>query len=375
MLQQAIRRQTDYDQASAELDEWRRTRNSEEFARATTATRKKIEVRRMEIGQRQSEAEKKLKLALDGLAELPDLSAAHVAQVQYAVDEAEMLKFQNELKEWIRQASQHPVMQKKEPEPPEKPEEKIVTVEDPFSLEPNGWTLDNIRSAFVELENRLGGLSDQVYSEDYTSIRDEVQGELQARAEQLGASFATGAQALIAHCEEQQQQVENALSDRAERVAALLQERTKLKGELLACQTLQGSLDTTLGEVRGHVAKQIYVLTRSQLALLLEQVEQCHPHDEQEITALTSLIQNELVTTHAPPEVKIVPDELLPPLLHLINPCLQNDVLPIIEKFTSEFLQHNRQLQRAVKEVSDIIVNKVDGLKIKAHALKGMNKA
>lgn len=370
-----MRRQTEYDQASAELDQWRRTRNSEEYARATTATRKKIEARRIEIGQRQLDAEKKLKLALDGLAELPDLSAAHLARVQYAVNEAEMLKFHNELREWIQQAIQHPVMQQKEPEPLEEPEEKSVTPEDPFSRDPNEWTLDDIRNAFVELENRLGGLSDQVYSEDYTSLRDEVQPELQARTEQLGASFATGAQASIAHCEQQQQKVENALSDRAERVAALLQERTRLKGELLACQALQGSLDTTLGEVRDRVARQIHVLTRFQLASLLEQVEQSHPHDEQEVMALTSLIQNELVTTHAPPEVKIVPDELLPPLLHLINPCLQNDVLPIIEKFTSEFLQHNRQLQRAVKEVSDIIVNKVDGLKINAQALKGMTVA
>ena len=287
-----------------------------------------------------------------------------------------MSKFQNDVKEWVRQASQHPVMQQKESEPPQEPEVQSPTPEDPFSLDPNDWTLDNIRNAFVELENRLGGLSDQVYYlEDYTSLRDEVQRELQARREQLGENFETATQALIAQCEEQQQKVENALSDRAERVAALLQERTKLKGELLACQTLQGSLDTTLGEVRDRVAKQIHVLTRSQLAYLLDQVEQSHPHDEQEVTDLTSLIQNELVTTRAPPEVKIVPDDLLPPLLHLINPCLQNDVLPIIEKITSEFLQHNRQLQRVLKEVSDIIVNKVDGLKTNAQALKSMNKA
>ena len=377
-LQQAVRRQTEFDQATAELDQWRKTRNSEEFARATPATRTKLEARRIEIGQKQLDAEKKLKLALDGLVELPELSAAYSAQIQYAVNETEMLKFQSGLKAWIQQASQHPVMQKKkekEPKPPEDTKEKSITPEDPFSRDPSEWTLDNIKSALVELENGLGVFSDQVYSEDYTSLRDEVQSELQARRDRLLQGNFGSAQALIAQCEEQQQKVENALSDRAERVAALLQERASLRGELYACRKLQDSLDTTLGHVRDHIAKHIHVLTRSQLTYLLEQLEQSHSQDEQEIIELTSLIQNELVTTRPTPQLNIVLVELLPPLLHLIIPCLQADVLPIVEKFTTELLEHNRRLQEAVQKASDIIAIKVDGLKINAQALKSINQA
>jgi hypothetical protein len=330
----------------------------------------------MEIGLRQADAEKKLKHSIDGLAELPDLSAAQLERIQYAVNEAEMTKFQNELKDWIQQANQHPIMQKKEPEPlHEEPEkEKSVTPEDPFSRDPNEWTLEDIKNALTELENRLGVFSDQVYSENYTTLLNEAQKEAQARKEQLRGSFGTNAEVLLAHREEQHKKVENTCTDRAEKVEALLRERTRLKGDLAECQTLQNTLDTTLDEVCNRVAKHIRVLTHLQLTSLLEQVEQSQPHDEQQIMELKRLIQSELLATRPPPQIKIVPDELLPSILPSIIPYLQNDTLPIIEMFTSEFLQHDRQIQGAVKDMSDFIAGKLDGMKINAQALKNINK-
>lgn len=166
-----------------------------------------------------------------------------------------MSKFQNDLKEWIQQANQHPVIQKNEPDPlHEEPKmEKSVTPEDPFSRDPNEWAMEDIKNALVELENRLGAFSDHVYSEDYTTFRDEAQRETEARREQLRGRFGTNAEDLLAHREEQQQVVENAFTDRAEKVAALLQERNKLKGDLAECLTLQNTLDATLQEVSNRV--------------------------------------------------------------------------------------------------------------------------
>lgn len=89
---------------------------------------------------------------------------------------------------------------------------------------------------------------------------------------------------------------------------------------------------------------------------------------------LMGLIQSELSMKRPPSQIKIVPDELLPSLLPSIIPYLQSDILPIIEMFTSEFLQHDRQIQGAVKEMSDFIAGKLDGMKINAQALKNINK-
>ncbi|KAF8625219.1 hypothetical protein AX15_005520 [Amanita polypyramis BW_CC] len=349
ILQQAVRRQTEYDQASSELDQWRRTRNSEEFARATLETRKKLEAKRLEIGQKQSDAEKKLKAAVDGLAEFPDLSAPEFGRVQYAFNEAEMARFQIELKEWIRQVNQHPIVQGKEPE-------KSVTPEDPFLRDPNEWTSDDIRLALTELENHAEHLSDLVYSPvDYASLGEEAKIEIHTWKEQLVGNVekqVEGVEGLLAPSEEQQRRVESALADRAEKVASLLQEEAALQSELAASQALQDSLDKVLVD----------------LTSMVEQYEQFKIQDAQDIAELTRLIQTTIVPRR-PPQVKLTPEEILPHLRATIIPHLQDEVLPIVECFMSETLQHDRKIQGMVNGMSDDIANKMDSVKISAQAL------
>ncbi|KAK2461445.1 hypothetical protein APHAL10511_005908 [Amanita phalloides] len=363
-LQQAVRRRTEYDQASAELDQWRRTRNSEEFSRATIATRRKLDEKRLEIGRRQAEAEKKLKSTLDGLAGLPDLSVPQLTSLQYVLNDAEMTRFHSEFTQWIQQASQHPVMQKEPelpppplPPPPEEPE-KSATPETPFSKNPNEWTLDDVKHALAELENRVGVLSDQTYAEDHSSFRQETQSETHGRKELLLSSTGKRVEDLVARGEEWQQRIEGVLSGRAQSVAVLLQERADLKRALAYSRVQHDTLDTTLNK----------------LTSLVEQIEKLQAQDEQDLVDLTALIQNLLVADRPPPQAKIAIDKLLPPLQHLIIPHLRKEVLPVIETFTSEFLQHDKKLQDAVKEMSDFIANKLDGIKINAHAIMNANK-
>ncbi|KAM6498655.1 hypothetical protein JOM56_006603 [Amanita muscaria] len=356
-LQDAVRLQIEYSQASAEVDQWRRTQNSEAYSHPTLATRKKLEERRAEIGLRQGDAQKMLKTNVGTLAYI---SSPLASNIRYIINDIEMTRFRNELKEWMQQVSQHLDMQEKqEKEPEQQPVEEPAEDVEPeqqsaFLKQPEQWTLDDIAKALAELDSRAEALAEEVYCEDERpNLLDEaLVNEMEAKKGQFVENEHSSLRDLVVRYEEQHQQIDNRLLVSAEKVTALLQERARLKNEMEASLALYGTLSAMHKELTDQV----------------EESERLMTQDEEQLVELTRSVQNMLTARPPSPKTNLDTDELLPQLQARIIPHLTDELGPVVQYFKSACLQHDEAAQAVVDKIVQFIASRTDDVAKAAQA-------
>ncbi|KAF8640561.1 hypothetical protein AX17_000223 [Amanita inopinata Kibby_2008] len=348
-MQQAVKYQVEYDEVHAKLEQWKKTRCSETYSRATPATRKKLETIRVELGQKEAEASKKLRGAINTLADLPDLSASQLAAVQYVLNDNEIARYTSELKVWVQQIEEHMTMEKKKLDSTERAikdtesQNDSAMPQDPLSRNPANWTLDDIKTALSDLESRVGLIREQVHhSEELTTMCEEFRRVVDPMQQQLLESSEQKIADHLAQEQQQFQRIGDALANHTRKVADLLEERARLKHELATSKTREEEVNRRLAQCGTRMEK---------LELQMRQDEEMFPQVAEEVQEM--LLQS---PSASPTRSSI--DDLLPPLQAQIILRLQDEIQPILEVIRAECLRHDKQLQAVVDEVANHIVDR-----------------
>lgn len=188
-MQHVTRLQIQFHKIRQEEEDFKRTQNSELYARATPATREKFGKIRLEYSQKSADAQKRLKQAVTTLVQLPDFSAPVRQARDPALDGERVLRYTDELKAWIRDLQLDKRIPQEEPEPQEALDEQREDskMADPVptgaELRARGtWTWNEIKAALAELETRVEHTAEDLAMNAFTHY-DKIEEEFEKEAE------------------------------------------------------------------------------------------------------------------------------------------------------------------------------------------------
>lgn len=350
MVQHIAELRLELDASQADMDQWKRTQTSPEYAHASRKTQEKLDLIRGNHTQKVQSLSKRLKHALEILADLPDISPRLKRTPRF--DTNRIMSYTAELKSWIEELRLHQQMVSSEPLPPEPPSPAPESGSpNTASRDPSSWTWADIHAMVSQLETRVDHATEQFYSRTFTHFWDidEKAAALVEASREIQDPLPIET---VENVDTKANAVGDELGNQAERTAELLAKihRNKqaieyLKARKKENEDLQTQVSVFwLGAVHGEDLC-------SQIEAQFAQFEEWQVERAERIRQLTEQIQN-LHTLRRPSSspVSITMDEVLPGIRVMVLERLRKEVIPVLQNFRNICTENNRKITQEMYE-------------------------
>ncbi|KAF5385065.1 hypothetical protein D9615_001251 [Tricholomella constricta] len=310
-IQRTIQYHIEFEDAQANVERWKRTQTSQQFLRATPATRTILDSQRLSWAQRAGKLKQDLTSSIKRLSELHRLllqSKALVAHSREAHVRQELMKYTTDLRDWIQSLE----LSIRAPElPPTNPLPEPAKPKDAKEL-----IQDQIQASFRSVDDLNDLINDALYSRNSVPIDVDTRvATLRDAQEKKKRDVLASTEASTKSLLEEATQVGDDLGELSEHTATLL-------------ETLHFNTQTL---TQLNVELEQSQKAKEQVQAYLKQLAELKQSDDAKIRDLTERVQN-LYTIPRPSRPPISPDVLISNIQALIIGDLRAEIISLVDR-------------------------------------------
>ncbi|KAG5637652.1 hypothetical protein H0H81_003729 [Sphagnurus paluster] len=310
--QRAVAVQIELDDALSNVERWKRTQTSQQFTRATPATRKMLDDQRAAYVHQVSELKRRLNSVIKYLSEIPNSDQSKTLPPQF--DRTELMGYNTQLRDWVT------ALRLLDCTSPPNPS-ILQDAKDPKELV---W--NQIQASLDQIDAHSELINEELYSRRLAPIDVEkkmavLRKDYDAKKRTELASFETSERGLLGEADQLGKEVGEVKND----AAALLK---TVNQNALDLQQLKAELEKTEKEK----AEQ----RDGQLQGYIEQLQACKGKDEAQIQVLIEKVQS-LHRILRPPPRPLTAEDLVPAMKELIIDDIYAEINELVHRLVEVF--------------------------------------